>query len=138
MPAFVGLNTVISWTTSSATAVMSGDYRTFTYTPAVDLLEETAGSDANKLYIAAQKDGQIAFTGLLQSVGSAGGTIMTAALIEGQVGTLVFSPEGTAAGKTKFTYPAISQGAALNAQYNGVTEVSVNWQQNGARVEGTN
>jgi hypothetical protein len=138
MPAYSGVNLNAQWIQAAATTVLSGDYRTLNYAPSIDLLDESAGADATKLYIAAQKDGQASFASLLQTGSGAGGTAMAAALVEGAVGTLIWSPEGTAAAKPKYTLPAISQGASFNYQYAGLSEFSVNFQQNGLRVEGTN
>lgn len=138
MASYVGSALDVRWIQAAATTVLTGDYRTFTYTPSIDLLDESAGADTTHLYIPDLKDGSCAFTSLLQGTSAAGGTIMTATLTEGNVGTLKISPEGTAAGRTLITIPAISQGCTLNWQYNALTEVNVGWQQNGLRVEGTN
>lgn len=138
MTAYLGSAAVLNWVTSSGTTVMSGDYRTFAYTPSIEFLDETAGADSAVQRIPYMKDGQAQFGALLQSGTSAGGTSMAAACVEGQLGTIIFSPEGTAAAKPKYTIPAYSQGASLNWAYNTLTEISVVWQQNGARVEGTN
>jgi hypothetical protein len=138
MASFVGSSLVVLWVQASATTSLTGDYRTFNYAPSIELLEETAGADTAKQYVPYMKDGRITFTSLLQATSAVGGTVMTSTLTEGNIGTIKFSPEGTAAGKSLYTIPAISMGAALNIQYNNFTEVSVEWQQNGPRVEGTN
>ena len=138
MPAYSGSALDVKWLYGSGTTVMSGDYKTFTYNPSIDLLDQSAGSDANKTYITALKDGRCAFNGLLQSGTSAGGTVMLANLIEGYSGTLVWSPEGTAVGKPKYTQPAIVMGAAWNVPFAGLIEISSDFQCNGARTDGTN
>jgi len=138
MPSQVGSAWVGLWIQAAATTVLSGDYRTFDYAPKVDLLDESAGADTTHLYIATLKDGSASFGALLQTGAGAGGTAMQAALVEGAVGTLKWSPEGTATTKPLYTMPAISQGASMKYQYAGLTEISVSWQQNGVRVEGTN
>jgi hypothetical protein len=134
MPAYVGSIAVLQWVQAAATTTYNTDFRSITYAPSVALVDETAGADANKLYLAAQKDGKLDFKGVYQSTG----TTNWFAANEGNVGTLLFSPEGTAAGKQKFTIPAISMGGNLNVPYDGVVELSISWQQNGARTEGTN
>lgn len=138
MTGFLGSAADLKWMTSSGTTTMSADYRTFSYTPSIDFLDETAGADSAIQRIPYMKDGQAQFSGLLQSGNSAGGTVMATACVEGQLGTLVWSPEGTAATKPKYTIPAYSQGCTLNWAYNALTEISITWQQNGPRVEGTN
>ena len=117
---------------------MNGDYRTFTYTPSIDLADQTAGSDTNKSYLTTIKDGKASFGGLLQGTNVAGGTLMAAGCAEGLTGTLKFSPEGTALGKTLYSMPAISLGAAMSFPYADVCDVKIDFQQNGARTEGTN
>ena len=136
MAGYVGNIAICTWTTSTGTGTLSADFRTFNYSPSVDLVEETAGADANKLYLAAQKDGKFSWAGVQQAVTA--GTALLALMNEGQIGTLFYSPEGTAATKPKYTIPAISMGWKQNEPYNNVVEITCEWQQNGARTEGTN
>jgi hypothetical protein len=138
MPAFSGSALDIKWLYASGTTLLNTDFKTFNYNPSIDILDQSAGNDTNKSYITALKDGRCAFTGLLQSGTAAGGTIMVATLAEGNSGTLVWSPEGTAAGKTKYTIPAIAMGAAFTYPFADLIEISCDFQCNGARVEGTN
>jgi len=135
--AFTGKDLVVQWAYSSGTVNgtvnLETDYRTLSYTPDVEMHDQTAGSDAAKTYITGIVDGQISWGGLLQSADS---TLKTA-LQEGVSGTLVISPEGTASGKAKITIPAISKGLKYNIQYNNLTEVTCDFQQNGNRTETT-
>lgn len=133
MPAYSGSAVVVDWVTSSGTTGLHADYKTISYTPSVDLIEVTAGSDADKSYVVGPKSGQASFTGIMQ----ASGTAITAKLIEGQVGTLNIYPEGSASGKQKLSFPAISMGAKYSVAYAGVNELSADWTQNGARTDGT-
>lgn len=138
MAGFSGTNLDVKWLYTTGTTVLTGDFRQFNYNPAIELLDETAGADANQLFIPYLKSGQAQFTSLLQTGTGAGGTAMTAVLTEGNFGTLVVSPNGTAAGSQKLTIPAYSGGVQLNEQYNALVEVSVTFTQSGARTEGTN
>lgn len=138
MPAYSGTNLDVKWLYGSGTIVMGGDYRQFNYNPAIELLDETAGADAAQLFIPYLKSGQAQFTGLIQTGTGAGGTLMTAALAEGNFGTLVVSPYGTGTTTLKQTIPAYSGGVQWNNQYNALTEVSVTFTQSGVRTEGTN
>jgi hypothetical protein len=138
MAAYSGSALNIQWLYGSGTTVLTGDQKTFSYNPSIDLLDQSAGNDSAKSYITALKDGRCAFNGFLQSGSSAGGTIMMANLIEGYSGTLVWSPEGTASTKPKYTQPAISMGAALTMPFAGLVEISCDFQCNGLRVDGTN
>lgn len=133
MTAYVGKDLYASWIHTGGTVVLSGDFRQLNYNPSIDLVEETAGSDANKLYLSGVKDGQISYTAVMQS----GGTVLTSALAEGTSGTLIWGPEGTVATKQKITVPAIAMGVNYSQPYSDVVEISVTFQQNGARVDGT-
>lgn len=138
MAAFSGSALVMQWVQAAATTVITGDHKSFTYTPSINLIDATAGADANKNYIPGVRDGTWTFNATLQDGSSAGGTSTFSTLAEGNIGTLIVMPEGTAAGKTKITLPSISQGAAYSIPYDNVIEMTVNGQQNGARVDGTN
>lgn len=138
MPGYVGTSLDVKWLYGAGTTALTGDFRQFNYNPSVELLDETAGSDPAQVFIPWLKSGQAQFTALLQTGTGAGGTAMTANLTEGNFGTLVVSPNGTAAGSQKLTIPSYSNGVQLNLQYNALTEVSVTFQQSGARTEGTN
>src|SRR5512146_2573050 len=134
MASFTGSVLTVSWIYSSGTIDMNTDYRSFAYTPSVEYYDETAGADLNHQRIPGYKDGQAKFGGLLQS-----GSLPTwaTALIEGALGTLVWCPEGTAAGKYHGTAAFRSGGLQQQYVYNGLVEVTIDFQQNGARSEGT-
>ena len=138
MTAYSGSALDIKWLYGSGTTLLNTDYKTFNYNPTIDLLDQSAGSDADKTYLTALKDGRASFNGLIQSGTGAGGTAMTANLEPGYSGTIVFSPEGTAAGKPKITRPMIAMGAALTIPFAGLVEVSCDFQCNGAETKGTN
>lgn len=133
MPSYTGQSLYAQFVYTGGTVVLSGDYRTVSYNPAVDLVEETAGADVHKLYVVAQKDGKYSFNILMQ----AGGTATTNGLVEGTSGTLTIGPEGTAVGKQKISAPVICLGANYNWPYNGLVEISVDFQENGTRTDGS-
>ena len=133
MPAYSGKNLYINWIYSGGTVTISGDYRTLDYTPSIDLYDQTAGSDEAKTYITGVKSGQAKLVALMQ----AGGTAVSNALAEGNEGTLIVGPEGTATGKQKLTIPAIAMGAKVRIPYNNNVELSCDFTQNGARVDGS-
>jgi len=138
MSAFAGSSLVVRWLQAAATTVLTGDHRNFSYTPSIQFYDQTAGADENKSYLPGVKDGAASYEAVMQAGADAGGTTTYAVLAEGAVGTIEFSPEGTTAGKTKYLVPALSQGAAFSYPYQDVVTVTVNWQQNGARTQGTN
>ncbi len=138
MPAYKGSNLDVKWVHAAGTATLTGDQTAFEYSPSVDLIDQTAGADTNKSYIVGTKDGKASLTAYLQSGTSTGGTVTFNTCIEGAEGTLIFSPEGTATGKPKSTIPAISLGWSQSMPFAGNVEVKVDFQQNGARVDGVN
>lgn len=134
MASFAGSALTVTWTYGATTHTLSGDFRTFTTTPGVDLYEDTAGADADKTYLPGVRSGQASFTSVLQS-GSL--VVYGTALKEGYLGTLKYYPEGNAAGKFVGTVPAICMGMVLNQPYNNIVELSVTWTRTGAESIGT-
>ncbi len=134
--AYEGNALVLSWIHSGGTAILNGDYKTAEYKPSIDLLDQSAGADTNKTYVGHLKDGTWSLSGLIQDGTAVGGTVTLSTLIEGASGTLIVGPEGTAAGKPKITTPCISLGVNQKYQYAGLSEWSVELQQNGARTDG--
>jgi hypothetical protein len=135
MPAFTGKDLVVKWIYTSGTLVMNTDYQDFLYTPTVDFLESTAGADISKTRLPTEKDGTASFKGLIQAGDlPAWGT----ALALGMAGTILYYPEGTAAGKYAGTVPALSQGLAHHFVYNALVEANVSWLQNGDESHGVN
>ena len=133
MAAIDGKNASVSWICSAGTIALDTDQRNCSYTPSVDFYDQSAGADGNKTYISGAKDGQFSWSALYQG----SGTVITNALVEGASGTIVYGPEGTAVGKPKMTFAALSQGASWTQPYNGLVEISCNFQQNGARTDGS-
>jgi hypothetical protein len=129
---FSGSALVASWVHSGGTATLTGDHRTVTISPTVGLAKATAGSDPDETYLATVKDATVNWSGVVQS----GGTALEDALIEGKSGTLIVGPEGTVAGKRKYTIPAISLGPKMNFPFSDVVEMSVDFQKNGALTRG--
>ena len=138
MAGYTGGSMDIKWMHSAGTTSLSGDYRSLDYTPSIDMVDQSAGADTNKTYITALKDGRVSLTAVFQGGSVAGGTVMANVLAEGNGGTLIWSPEGTAATKPKYTIPAISMGPAFSYPYNDLVVLTCDFQQNGARTEGTN
>lgn len=127
MAEYAGSALYMQWIYSGGTVVLSGDFRTFSSQPSVDLYEATAGADTHKSFLPGVKNATLQ-TGL---VAQSDGTALLASVREGTQGTLVVSPEGTASGKLKETYPAIAQGPQRTQPYNNVVEYAITFQQNG-------
>lgn len=105
-------------------------YRTLGHTEEIDLVEESAGSDANKLYLTALKDGNRDLEIIMPS-GTAG-TAVYGAVAPGTSGTLEVGPEGTAAGKARSYVTAIVKSRGSPLTYNDITTLSVSFQFSGA------
>ncbi len=132
---YLGSIAIISWVYATGTIALNTEFRTWKYTPSVEMVDATAGADVNRRRIVSFKDGAVALSMLMQSNMSSADY---SGLVEGQLGTITYSPAGTVAGALKLTIPAISQGVAINESYNDVVSLDIAWQQNGARTVGTN
>ena len=134
MAEFTGQNLYVDWAYSGTTYVLSGDYRSVSWNPSIGMVESTAGSDPFKSYLTNVKDTTADVTCVMQ----AGSVAIENAMREGNVGTLTVGPEGTAAGKRKYTLPgAISQGAKFNWVYTDVVELACSFQGSGTATYGT-
>ena len=110
-------------------------YRSLGHTEEIDLVDESAGSDANKLYITALKDGNRDLE-IIMPAGTAG-TAVYAAVAPGTEGTLEIGPEGTASGKAKHSVNSIVKSRGEPLTYNDITTLSVAFQFSGAVTDGT-
>lgn len=129
----VGTAEFLQWRTSSATLTLNTDGRTYGLEESVELIDETAGADVNKQYIRSYKDGKVSWSGLYQ----VGGTEVFVSAAAGTLGTLVWAPDGSVAGSYAATIPAISMGVKINASYSALVDLSIDFQQNGAKTYGT-
>jgi hypothetical protein len=131
---FAGTSFVGTWSASAGTVTLNTDYRNFGYTPSISFIDAAAGADVAPTRLSYMKDGAVSCTMLMLSNM---GTGTPAAFAEGVVGTLVWGEAGGGAGAPKVTLPAISQGVTRASPYNDVVTLTVNWLQNGTRVDGT-
>ena len=120
MPEYTGKDMVFNWVHAGGTVSMHADFRTVTLSPVIDFADSTAGSDARRSRIPTIADVAVSYAGL----GQTGGTVLEDALAEGAAGTIIFQPEGTAAGKRKYTIGAFSQGAKFTYPYADVVELT--------------
>lgn len=111
-----GPTMVLTWIISNGTFSLNSDYRTLEWNPTVTYEDVTAGSDTHVGRQTTLKDATCSCTLVQQT----GGTAIIAALQPGQAGTLTISPEGTASGKRKITFPAFSDGIQTSMPYANV------------------
>lgn len=134
MTAVSGSALYLAWVWSGGTVTLQGDFRQFSWTPTLSLIESSAGSDTFREFIPGiGEGGDISCTMVMQ----AGGTALIAALARATEGTILYGPEGTATNKPKSTIPAISKGPSYSQPYDDVVEFSVSWQQSAAETQGT-
>lgn len=135
---FSGSALYIEWVYSGGTVVLSGQQRSVQLSPSIDLIDGTAGDDADKEYLNGPKDATVSYSGLMSKIGdSPTYTEVEEAVVEGVHGTLLFGPEGTTTASRKYTIPAIAQGPQINMPYDDAVEISVEFQKNGALGRGT-
>ena len=135
---FSGSALYFQWVYSGGTVLLSGQQRSVTITPSVDLIDGTAGDDADKEYLSGVKDATVSFAGVMSAMAdSPTYAEMEAALVEGNAGTINLGPEGTASTKRKYIIPAISLGASIAIPYDDVVELSNEFQKNGAMTRTT-
>jgi hypothetical protein len=135
MVAFTGSALVLKWTYNSGTITMNTDYQSFDFNPTIAFLDATAGADASINRVTALKDATATYKGLMQAGDyPAWGT----AFAPGTQGTLVYMPEGTAAGKFAGTIPAYVTGFQQTIAYNALVQANVSWLLNGDWTKGVN
>lgn len=131
MAAFSGSAMYLAWIWTGGTLVLNTDFRQFDWTPTLSLIDSTAGADTFREYIGGiGEGGDISLSMVMQ----ASGTATIAALARGNVGTILYGPEGTATNKPKSTIPAISKGPAYSQPYDDIVEFKVSWQQSAAET----
>lgn len=130
MTEYTGSSLVVSFVNPAGTLTLGTDYRSLSSSPSIGLVKATAGNDTDDTYLTTTKDGKYSWSGVAQS----GGTALEDQLLEGTQGTLIIGREGTASGKRKETVPVISMGGQFNYPYDGIVEISCEFQKNGART----
>lgn len=106
------------------------DFREFSTSESIDLVDSSAGADVAKTYLTALEDG----TGSLMVLDQTGGTAATYIYNlcdKGQEGTLEWGPEGTATGKPRHYVNAISQSRERTNPYADVAQLTFNFQFSG-------
>jgi len=123
-----GPTMVMTWSGTAGSVSLAGDYRTCTWSPSIDYVDASAGSDTQHGRLTALKDATAAVTVVAQ----AAGTAIVAALAVGTAGTLVIQPEGTATNKRKITFPCYCDGAVTDFPYADVAVMSIGFTAGGA------
>lgn len=138
--AYTGKNLDVKFIGTGGTITLTGNQTAFTHAETIDMVEQTAGADTAKTYVPTVKDSRQTFAALFQSGTNTGGTatINDTNIAVGMEGTLIWSPEGTATGKPKFTVPAIPTSISYDTPYADTVKISIDFQGNGAVVKASN
>lgn len=118
----------ISW---RGTAVQA-DYRSFSPDESMDTADVTAGADVDRSHVPTLRSVSFSLE-LMQTVGSAGSAIR-AQFATGLQGTLIYGPEGTAAGKPKYSCLATVTAYSVDHTYDDAVTMSVTLERNGAWI----
>jgi len=113
--------------------VLDTDYRSFSNSEEIGTVDQSAGSDANRTYLTALKDGTASITFVMQSED----TTTWGAVAVGTDDTLEWGEEGTAAGKPKHSVPAIVTSREKSMEYADLVVCDVSFQFNGAVTDDT-
>ncbi len=108
------------------TTVLSTNYRSFSITDEMNLVDQSAGSDTSTTYLTTLRNGTLS----MSVKHKAGDTALWAALTPGREATLEWGEEGTTAGKPKHQVLALLQSRTQGASYNDLIVVDLNFQFN--------
>jgi hypothetical protein len=139
MTEFYGKDLNFQWVGTAGTLDMSEYQRGASFSPSGKIDVNTTGAAGYETRQVGVKDFTASYRGLWQA-GTAGTatTTMENTLRFGESGTVLLSPEGTAAGTRKYTLPVISQGPQVNLAYDGLTEINISFVGNGTVTYGAN
>lgn len=121
--------------TFAGTAIHA-DFRTFSTSEQIDLVDASAGADVAKTYLTALEDGTASLT-LLDQTGGTAATAMWQLMDKGAEGSLIWGPEGTATGKPKHYVNAIVSSRDRSMPYDNVVELSFEFQFSGVVTDTT-
>ena len=128
-----GSTMVLQWIYSGGTISFATDQRSVSWSPSIETVDATAGSDTVRKRLTTFKDSTASIS-LVDQTNSAG---TASALDAGVSGTLIIGPEGTATGKRKITFPSFSQGAKYSWPFDGVAEITCDFLANGTYTDST-
>ena len=109
------------------------EIRSFSIEQSADTLEDTTMGDTARTY----KPSLTTYTGSVDVLWDAGDTTGQGALDIGVEVTLNLYPEGDTSGDIYYTGSAIVTGVTINSTYDGLVEMSISVQGNGALTQTT-
>ena len=109
-----------------------GELRSFTLETTAETIEDTSMGDTNRSY----KVGLKSFTGSASLFWDEADTGQTAIVVGTEI-TINVYPEGASSGDTYYTGSAIVTGRTINSSFDGMVEMELSFQGNGALSEST-
>lgn len=134
MAELIGSAGYLAWTQAVGTILFAGDFRNFNWSPTMDFIDATAGTDTFEVQLPSVGRGQEFAVNALWQAGSIN---FATACAMGNVGSFVYGPEGNAATKIKYTIPSYAMGLQWNQVYNDVVQYTASFRQSGAHAQGT-
>lgn len=131
---YTGKDLYAEFICAAGTIALTGDQRSLSVDREADMVDVTAGSEADKSYVSRLKDGT-AEVEVLDQAGTAA-TDLEAALPEGTSGTLIYAPKGTAATNPKRGFAAIVNSVSVEYPYDDVVSYTISFQKSGAVLFG--
>ena len=113
------------------TTVVGTDQRSLDVKDSIQLIPTTAGADTDESHITGVAKADITLKLLDENTT---GTAIKQTLYRGAAGTLEFGPQGTAAGKPKYSCLATVVNVAIAYPYDKAVEYTVSMTKNGAWV----
>jgi len=113
--------------------VLDTDYRSFTDSEEIEVVDQSAGADTARTYLTTLTDGTASATIVMQ----AGSVSEWNAVAVGTEDTLEWGEEGTAEGKAKHTVNAIVTSREKSMEYADLVVADIEWQFSGAVTDDT-
>lgn len=123
-----GAGLVARWITAAGTYTVQDDYTKLDVDQSIDLIDVTAGNEADKTFITGIKDGTAKLDFIAQGTA---GTAAELQMVPGTIGTFEYSPVGTAVGRPKRGWVAYVKSYGESLPQAGRAEVSVEFQKTG-------
>ena len=126
MARYTGKDLDIQWIYDGGTVSLNGDFRSFKSAESTDMADKSAGNDTHKSSIPKLTAGKVDID-FLDTTGTAGTQVWGALAVQTD-GTLVWSPQGTAAGKPKHSCHSIVTGRDRDFPYDDVVTVKASYE----------
>ena len=125
MARYTGKDLYVQWVYSGGTVELNGDFRTLTVSEETDTDDASAGADTHRSYEPTLGDTTIELEMLDND--AAFNTVWPA-LKPQTKGTLTWGPQGTATGKPKRSVPALVNSRDHEIPYDGMVNITVEFQ----------